>query len=160
MIPYAKIAALLAAMALGAAIAVWGYATPRIDALKAQMAANEAKNSEATAAFLKDSQARQKEIQDAADKAAADYEAQRQSTDRMLVAARADNVSLRRNIASYTSSLAFKLPATSQTLSAANGSAIAGWKLLETCLDVANTSSGQAEQLAGQVRGLQEFIGK
>jgi len=153
--PWVKIAAGMVLMALGAAIAIWGYANPRIDGLQAQMAQNEAKNAEATAAFLKDSQARQKELQDAADKAAADYAAQRKSTDALLASMRADNVSLRSNIASYTASVAFKLPAASQTVAGANESATAAWGLLSTCLEVASTSAGQSEQLADQVRALQ-----
>ena len=142
-------------MALGAAISVWGYATPRIAGLQRQMADMKAADAQQTASFMMATAVKQAQLQAQADQAEAKYVALQADTAKRVASVSADNVSLRKSIATYTASVAFKLPTAGQTLPAAADSSKAAWGLLSTCLDVANASATDAERLADQVRALQ-----
>lgn len=155
MIPYAKIAALVAAMALGAAICVWGYATPRIAGLQKQIADIRAADAIATAQFEADARKVEKERQDERYQAQASFLAAQAEASRRIAGLDANGKRLRDQIAAYASGQALRLPGANQSFPGPDESALAGWGLLGSCLGVAEQSAGQAEQLANQVRGLQ-----
>ena len=156
--PWLKIGAGVVLMALGAAICVWTYANPRIDSLEAQIAQIKAADMKASNDFLMAVQVKQAQIQAKADKAEADYAALQATTNKRIAVISADNVGLRKSIAAYASSSAFKLPATGQAIPGIDGRSETLGLLLSDCLDLSAARAADAEQLANQVRGLQTLV--
>ena len=158
MIPYFKLALGAALMALGAIFCLWGYATPRIDGLRAQIADIQARDDAARAAFLAAAQQKEREYEQERERATAAFVRQREESDRMAADLRKSNGVLRGQIAAYASGYYLKLPAAPGGAGRADGPALTLGSLLGDCLDLSAARAADSERLADQVRGLQALM--
>jgi hypothetical protein len=158
MFPYLKLAAGAAILALGYALAIWTYATPRIDALQAQMAQQHAEDAEATARFLEDRDAKLKEKEDAKVLVESDLLAAKTAYGRTIDALRTRNAGLQHTIETHSADQPQGLPSTAGVAAGPDGRTATLGKLLEQCLAVATDRAADAESLAAQVTGLQSYV--
>jgi hypothetical protein len=145
-------------MALGAFLAVWLYANPRIHGLQVQIAQIQAEDAKATASFLAAAQAKEKELQDAKDAAEAQFAAAQAENEKRAAALLARNGSLQRIIASYSANHDGTVPRASDAACPVDDRPAVLGPLLSECLSVASESASGADALADQVRGLQRFL--
>jgi len=108
--PWLKIASGIVLMALGGAIAIWGYATPRIDGLQRQMADMKAADAQQTASFMMATAVKQAQLQAQADQAEAKYVALQADTAKSNARSNAVADSLRGTISCYASGNCGGLP--------------------------------------------------
>lgn len=151
---YGALATLIAALVL--AVGVEYIQVKDRDATIAKMQAADAK---ATSEFEAAARLKESEYAEQIHNAQMDFQ-----TAQMLTAKRISDLSTRNGVLNgaidaFARRDSCSMPAAAGAVPRADGPAAALGGLLERCLAVAGTSANDAESLAGQVRGLQAYIG-
>ena len=163
--PWAKALSYVAAIALGAWLSFLMYAEPHIADEKLKTASVQAEldrvneaDVQATADFIKAAQAKQQELQNAADQAEAKYVALQAADAKRIAALAADAGQLRSTIAAYaagTGPYALKLPSPGAPGGGPDARAELLGQLLADCNDVLVQGAAAASRGANQIRGLE-----
>jgi hypothetical protein len=158
-LPWAKLAAVAFAMALGAAIATWGYARPMIARKDAQIASMVAADAKATADFQTAARKQEEEKQNAVAKVESDYLAAQHQRDSIIAGLSRDAGKLRDTISSYASRDDCRLPQAASGPSGPDDAAVVLGRLLAEGTDLLAEGAGDAGRAADQIRALQGFEG-
>lgn len=142
-------------VALGAFLAVWLYANPRIEALHAQIAQIQADDAKATAKFLADAADKEKEYQDAKDAAAAQFAAAQAESQKRAAALSSDGKRLRDTIAAYSAVVNSPMPNNTGQVACADGRTEVLGRLLSESASLLVEGAAIAKSSADQIRALQ-----